>query len=338
MIPLWQDRLVQDGARIAADGSVAFEGETARLGETVVVPLADFGLIRAGGEDAAAFLHSLTTNDTRRLAPEAAQYSALCTPKGRMLASFLVWRDGPDFLLQLSRELTAGVLKKLSLYVLRSKVKLGDASDELALIGLSGAGAPAALARLGAEPGAPMTTTRFAQGVLIRLGETRFQLAVRAEAAAQVWQRLREDAAPAGSAGWRWLEIAAGVPRITAAIQEEFVPQMANFELIGGVSFEKGCYPGQEIVARTQYLGKLKRRMYRAHLAGSQAPAPGAHLYSPDLPDQSCGTVVESAPAPGGGYELLAVMQMSSAEGGDVRLGSADGPRLAFRPLPYPLS
>jgi hypothetical protein len=125
---------------------------------------------------------------------------------------------------------------------------------------------------------------------------------------------------------------------VTLPTQEEFVAQMLNYELIGGVSFSKGCYPGQEIVARTQYLGKLKKRMYRVRLGEGTAPVPGQDLYAPDFPDQSAGKLVNVAPAAEGGFEALAVLQTSSAEAGEVHLGSPDGPRLEFLPLPYALS
>jgi folate-binding protein YgfZ len=171
---------------------------------------------------------------------------------------------------------------------------------------------------------------------VIRLGESRFILSVPAAAAAETFAALSGSGlAPAGTAAWQWLDIQAGWPLVTASTQEEFVPQMANFELLGGVSFKKGCYPGQEIVARTQYLGKLKKRMYRASVTANGLPAAGTDLYSPDLGEQSCGKVVTATPSPEGGYELLAVMQMSSHEGNDVHLGSPGGPQLAFRSLPY---
>jgi hypothetical protein len=156
------------------------------------------------------------------------------------------------------------------------------------------------------------------------------------DAAISMWAQLAAHATPVGMPAWRWLEIAAGIPHVTAATQEEFVPQMANLDLIGGVSFTKGCYPGQEVVARTKYLGKVKRRTYRA-LVQADCPSPGMDLFSPDLPNQSCGKVIESAPGPSGGCEMLASMLMSSAEGGDVRLGSENGPRLSFIALPYAL-
>jgi folate-binding protein YgfZ len=342
MNPIWQTAIEHSGGRTTEDGTAVFGDTAAELAQaqsdTVVVPLVHVGLIRATGEDAAEFLQNLLTNDTRRQHPDRAQYNAFCTAKGRMLASFLAWRDGTDYLLQLSRDLHPAILRKLGMFVLRSKVKLSDASDELAVIGLAGSGAAAVVHTLGANPDAPMSVAQIAQGIVIQLDGQRYQIVVRAEALAAVWQQLAALAHPAGTPVWEWLDIRAGVPQITTPTQEAFVPQMANFELIGGVSFQKGCYPGQEIVARTQYLGKLKRRMYLAHLAGQTGVEAGNPLYSPDLPDQSCGVVVNAAAAPGGGHDLLAVVQMSSAESGDVRLGAMDGPPLTFETLPYALS
>ena len=228
-------------------------------------------------------------------------------------------------------------LKKLGMYVLRSKVKLTDAGDDIVLLGMAGSGTATALKALGMEiPATPMDTVHFDAGTVIRLDERRCQLAVRQEAAAEVWEKLAAYLRPVGTLAWRWLEIEAGIPHITLPTQEEFVPQMANLELLGGVSFTKGCYPGQEVVARTKYLGKVKRRTYRAHIDGG-CPLPGTDLYSPDLPDQSCGKVIESAPSPAGGCEILASMLMASAEAGEVRVAAADGLRLSFRSLPYPL-
>jgi hypothetical protein len=335
----WKAFLERQGATLSDGGEVSFGGTAAEIdaarSSTVAVPLTHLGLIRATGEEAAGFLHNLLTNDVNHLRPGQVQHNSLCSAKGRMMASFLIWREGADYLLQLSQDLHAGVLRKLGMYVLRSKVKLADASADLAVVGVAGAGIQPLVAGLGIDIAENMRSAPFAGGTAIRLDARRYLLALKTDAAPAVWQRIVPTATPTGTAVWRWLEIQAGVPRITAATQEEFVPQMANFELIGGVSFQKGCYPGQEIVARTQYLGKLKRRMYLAHLP-VEASA-GAQLYSAELAEQSCGMVVDAVPAPGGGSDLLAVVQIGSAEAGDVRLGSADGPRLEFRPLPYAL-
>lgn len=337
----WQDFLASVGARLEAGEACDFGDAQAELkaaaANTVLAPLTQFGVIRATGEDAASFLHNLFSNDVQHLGRERAERCGFCSPKGRLLADFLIWREGQDYLLQLSSDIQPGMLKKLGMYVLRSKVKLSDANSDIVLLGIAGTGAAAALRALGAGiPSSQYDVLRFDAGTAIRLDEHRIQLAVHANAAVPVWNKLASLASPVGTPAWRWLEIAAGVPHITSATQEEFVPQMANLELIGGVSFTKGCYPGQEIVARTKYLGKVKRRTYRASIQ-SDCPQPGTDLFSPDLTDQSCGKVIEAAPSPSGGCELLASMLMSSAAAGDVRVGSADGPRLRFLPLPYPL-
>jgi folate-binding protein YgfZ len=175
-------------------------------------------------------------------------------------------------------------------------------------------------------------------GQVVRLDDTRWLLALDPGAAASNWQQLAASARPVGLAAWQWLEIAAGQPRVVAATQEAFVPQMLNMELpaVAGISFSKGCYPGQEIVARTQYLGKVKRRTYRARLV--TAPTPGTYVYAPETGDQHCGTIVSAAPSPAGGHECLVCVQIGAVEGGEVHHGSPAGERMEFLPLPYEIA
>lgn len=287
---------------------------------TFFVPLADLGLIRASGEDAAGFLHNLLTNDITHLEPNGVRQAALCTAKGRMIASFTIWREGTDYLLLLSADILPGILKKLSMYVLRSKVKLADITAERSLIGVVGA-------PLG--PADPMTAAAFEGGTAIRFDANRCVLALPAGA-------TPAGISPAGRLeDWHLAEIRAGMPRIVAATQEAFTPQMVNYELeaVGGVSFQKGCYPGQEIVARTQYLGKVKRRMYRAKL--DSAFPPGTDVFTPEAGEQHCGAVVLSAPGPEGGFETLLVVQSSGAEADAVHVGKPDGPHAQILSLPY---
>jgi folate-binding protein YgfZ len=217
------------------------------------------------------------------------------------------------------------------MYMLRSKVKQSDATAQYALIGLAGPDATA----LANAPAAAMQTSSDAGGTAIRLDERRALLAIPLEEAPAAWGQLAEKAKPAGLAAWRLTEIAAGIPRIVAATQEAFVPQMVNYEVpaVGGVSFQKGCYPGQEIVARTQYLGKVKRRMYRAKLA--EAAAPGTDVFTPEAGDQHCGAIVLCAPAPEGGFEALLVVQSSGAEANQVHVGAPNGQRAEILSLPY---
>lgn len=317
----WTDFLARQG--LSADGETFGDlpGElvAARDG-TVVVSLLDHALIRASGEDAASFLHNLLTNDVQNLKAGEVRFAGFCTPKGRLLASFHIWHEGADLLLALSTDIQPAMLKKLSMYVLRSKVKLTDPA--LVLLGLAG-------------PGAKALADEF-QGIAIGAG--RHLVALPAEAAIAAWPKLAGTARPAGVAAWRWIEIAAGQPRIVAATQEAFVPQMVNMEVpaVGGVIFTKGCYPGQEIVARTQYLGKVKRRMYRARL--DSALPPGTDVFTPEAGDQHCGALVTVAPSPDGGCECLLVVQSSGAEAGEIHLGSPTGPRVRLLTLPYALT
>lgn len=320
--------LVADGSSF---GDLAGELAAAQSG-SVLAPLLDHGLIRASGSDAAEFLHNLLTNDIKGLSGSNARLAGMCTAKGRLLAVFLAWRDGDDFLLMLPRDILPLILKKLSMYVLRAKVKLTDASAELKLVGFASLAVPPAptladLPRLavGSIPG----------GRAIRLDGQRWLLALEPGMSVDAWHAHTGTARAVGSATWQWLEIAAGQPRVVAATQEAFVPQMLNMELpaVGGVSFTKGCYPGQEIVARTQYLGKVKRRNFRARL--ESAIAPGTHVYAPETGEQHCGAIVSVAPSPEGGHECLVCVQIGAQEAGDVRVGSLSGERLEFLPLPY---
>ena len=328
----WTSFLQGQGARENARdfGDPAGELDSARTA-TVIVPLGDMGVIAADGEDAVGFLQNLLTNDIKGLGQSGACLAGICNPKGRLLATMVVWPDEQGLRLALSADLVPTVQKRLAMYVLRSKVRVSDASKDAALLGLSGPKAAALLTELGAEAGAKLA--RFPGGSAISLGGDRYLLALKLGAAEEVWLQLAKLARPAGLAAWHWLEIVAGIPRVTAANQEEFVPQMLNYELLGGVSFSKGCYPGQEIVARTQHLGKIKRRMYRVHSPNELSV--GAALYAPLTEDQACGAILQVAPSPSGGMEALAVVQSNCFEAGDVHLGATNGPALRFLPLPY---
>jgi tRNA-modifying protein YgfZ len=271
------------------------------------------------------------------MAPGQAVFAAYCTAKGRMLANFLVIRRGDELLVMLPEALREAIQKRLGMFILRAKVKTRDAGGEWVRLGLSGPGSSARVADvLGvALPEAILGVAQAERCLAIRLGAERFDLFVHPEDAPAIWATLAAHARPVGAEVWDGLLVNAGIPTILPATQDQFVPQMANMDVLFGIDFKKGCYPGQEIVARTQYLGKLKRRMYLARVAG--AAAPGDSLYSPDLPGQACGTVVNAAPAGDGCADLLAVMQTSSFEAGEVHLGALDGPLLSFKPLPYAL-
>ena len=285
------------------------------------------GMLSCTGDEAREFLHAQLTSDISALAADRARYAGWCSAKGRLLANCLVVPQAQGFLLQLSRDLAPAVARRLSMFVLRAKVKVVDASNEWTQFGLWGSGAAERLAALGMPvPAADLAVAAAADALVVRIAQQRFLLFLKAAQRDRLQSSGDDDA-------WELEEIRAGRPLVVQATQDLFVPQMVNLERLGAVDFKKGCYPGQEIVARTQYRGVLKRRMVRARVAA--AAVPGGALYADDLPGQASGTVVNAAPAPEGGSELLAVVQISALENdAGIRLGAADGPRLELLPLP----
>ncbi|MCL4182617.1 MAG: folate-binding protein, partial [Burkholderiaceae bacterium] len=246
-----------------------------RLLAGAVALLPDHGLLELTGEDRVRFLHSMTTNDVERQPAAQARWHGLCTPKGRLLATMLAWRDDSAIRLLLPRALAEAVRKRLSMYVLRAKVRVEDRSDAHAVLGLCGAPAGEVLASLGLPAAAPYEIGRGETGTADAATSIglpaidgpaaqllRWLLVVPAASLPALWPQLAQRLQPIDSAAWRWTDVRSGIPRIVPATAEQFVPQMIDFDLVGGVSFDKGCYPGQEIVARSHYLGKVKRRLF----------------------------------------------------------------------------
>jgi len=285
--------------------------------------LTDWGVIRAHGADAATFLHSQLTQDIEGLGPSEARLAGYCSAKGRLLASFIVWRPAPDeVLLACSADLLAPTLKRLSMFVLRAKCRLSDASAERLLYGIVGEAVPAAHGAVQHEAGRTLIRLADAEG------QPRALLVQPADAAPPALPAL-------DLALWNWLEVRSGVARIVAHTVEQFVPQMVNLEAVGGVNFKKGCYPGQEIVARSQYRGTLKRR---AMLFDSEAELqPGQEVFHSDDPGQPAGLVANAARGPGGTSSALIEVKLAALAGGSWHAGSADGPLLRPQPLPYAL-
>lgn len=304
--------------------------------QAVYADLSQIGLIAFQGDDTTTFLQGQLTNDARQLAQQQAQYSGFCSPKGRLLGSFLLWQQEDSTYLQLPAELQPVLQKRLSMYILRSKVKARDAREEWLRLGIAGAGAAAVVKALtGCEINTDMKTAEAGTYAVIRLSGERYQMMVSSTDKEQVLAQLAQQAIAIAIDldQWQWLEIRAGVPTIVAATQEQFVPQMVNFDLTNSVNFQKGCYTGQEIVARTQYLGKLKRRMYLVHADVDMSA--GDEIFSPDMEGQATGMVVNAQPAPTGGWDALAVMQISSVATQSMHVKSADGAVLSLQDLPY---
>ncbi|MFM9433063.1 tRNA-modifying protein YgfZ [Janthinobacterium sp. CG_23.3] len=348
----WNQFLVLQGAH-GSDGLFDDFGAAlgaADLADGFVAPITDLGLIGISGDDAATFLHSQLTNDVEHLGAAEARLAGYCTPKGRLLATFLMWRNDTSIFLELPRDIQPALQKRLQLFVMRAKAKLHDASADAAnqlILGLGGAKAEALLKTwFAALPSAPYAKLeQQPHGTLIRVadafGAPRYQWLLSAESAQAVWPALAAGLAKGGNDAWRLSEVHAGVPQIGAATQEKFVPQMVNFELLGGVNFKKGCYPGQEIVARSQYLGKLKRRTTLVSIADAGAKA-GDEVFAVADPEQPCGMVVNAAPNGAGGIDALVEMKLAAieqgtADAGSVRHGSAGGAPLRFLAMPYVL-
>ncbi|APW38171.1 folate-binding protein YgfZ [Rhodoferax koreense] len=291
-------------------------------------PLSHLGVIRVEGEDAVKFLQGQLTNDFALLDDGHARLAAFCSPKGRMQASFIGFKRGPaEVLLVCSLDLLATTQKRLSMFVMRAKAKLTDATDQFKLYGLVGD----AVAQAIDPAAAPWTRVDAGTSTAVALypanGQPRALLLTPADAAAPTGAALTTEQ-------WLWTEVQSGVATVSQAIFEALVPQMLNYESVGGVNFKKGCYPGQEVVARSQFRGTLKRRAYVAH-----ADAPmfaGQEVFADTDAEQPCGLVVQAAPAPNGGFDAIVSMQ-TAAQSAGLTLGAASGASIALLPLPYEL-
>jgi folate-binding protein YgfZ len=329
-------------AALAAPPRPSADDFDAVLHHGAYMPLTQFGVIDASGDDAASFLHGQLTNDTQHLDAASARLAGYCSAKGRLLASFLTWRSGDTIRLLLSKDVQAAVQKRLSMFILRAKAKLADTSSELAVIGLAGDVRNALSTVFDALPDGVHVQVDGAAGSLIRVPDALERLRYlwigpKAQVEALL-PSLDDKLKRVSPAVWDWLDIRAGEPRITQPVVEQFVPQMVNFDVLGAVNFRKGCYPGQEVVARSQYRGTIKRRTSLANVDRELADVrPGAELFHSDDPGQPCGMIVNAASAPGGGVDLLAEIKLAALEGGSVHLGAADGPALRFLTLPYGL-
>lgn len=318
---------------------------TEKLANTVgVVPLSDAAVLTLTGEDAVDFLHNQLTNDVKSLKPGMSRLAGYCTARGRMLATFINWRHDDILYLRTGVDIAAGLQKRLSMFVMRAKVKL--ALSELTAFGLVAQQASKVAELIGADitlPTEPYGVSSFAAGHLVRLPDMdellRYELWLDPTQSADLIAKLQASS-PALSAltleDWHWLQLKTGIAEIVSGTQEKFVPQMVNFELVGGVNFKKGCYPGQEVVARSQYLGKLRRRSVLAQVAASAVA--GAEVFSSLNEREATGTIVNAAPLPDNPqvYECLVETTMDSLNS-SLHLGSLAGPVLSLQPMPYAL-
>lgn len=343
MKPEWKAFLQDAGAEFD-DGVVASFGNPSRerevtLSGNILSDLGHFGLIAAYGDEAGDFLHGQFSNDLRQVDAGHSQLSSYNSAKGRMLAAFRIFQRDDTYYLRMPRDVVESTLKRLRMFVMRAKVTLEDAGEAFARFGYAGPDAAQFLAEaFGPVPEQVDAVVTRGDVTVMRVPGSvpRFEIYGELDAMKTLWNKLDVDAAPVGTPCWRLLDILAGQPNIYAPTLEAFVPQMVNLERIGGVNFKKGCYPGQEVVARMHYLGKPNRRMFLAAVDANGCPAPGDKLHAA-AEEQAVGDVVDAVMGTGGECLMLVVVKLKAREAGTIHLGSADGPQLQFRDLPYSL-
>ena len=308
-----------------------------------VSKLEHLGIIRVTGADAASFLQGQLTNDVALLGMNESRLAAFCSAKGRMQASFTIYKRPaldtaqatPDIYMICSRDILAPTLKRLSMFVMRAKAKLTDVTDEFSIYGLTGNTINSIANQAINTPATVIFNTSTAIALHPALGQTRALCITPVGDSAPAGETLSAEL-------WNWGEVHAGIATITAPIVEAFVPQMLNYESVAGVNFKKGCYPGQEVVARSQFRGTLKRRAYVVNIDSDVTqPVVGHEIFHDSDAEQPCGMVVQVAKNPAydlqKGFSAIVSMQVSAAEGGKLSLGSASGANITLLPLPYPL-
>ncbi|MDH5484312.1 MAG: folate-binding protein YgfZ [Gammaproteobacteria bacterium] len=339
----WQDFLTNAGAEFEQDTVISYgnpEREQRMIHTGLVIcDLSHLGLISVQGEDAAEYLQGQLTNDIHQVTPEHSQLSAACSPKGRMLANFRIFQRNNSYYLRLPLEQLESILKRLRMFMMMARVTIEDSSDSLIRIGVSGPDIEKHLASIIPQlPASNNAVTQSAGYTVIRLAgpNPRFEIYAELDNIKKLWNHLDVHAAAVGAGPWRMLDILAGIPTIYPVTAEAFVPQMTNMQLIDGVNFKKGCYTGQEIVARMQYLGKLKRRMFRIHITSTNSVNPGDKLYSANTTSgQGTGIVVDAQADPDGTFEGLAVIDINDAENNKLQLHDENGPEVTIKDLPY---
>ena len=303
----------------------------------ILCDLSHLGLLEISGADADIFLQGQLSNDVLMLNGSNAHYSAYCNPKGRMLALFLAFAHYDHLHLQFNRELLEPIMKRLKMYVMRSKVEIKDASDSIIKFGINGPEATQMLASSFAKiPAVDYELVSLDNGAILKLpsvnGNARFEIFTDAIYAPMIWEALKNNSKVVEKPHWDWLEIQAGIPDITLKTQEQFVPQMLNLDILNAINFKKGCYTGQEIVARTHYLGAVKRRTYLASIQSASAPQAGDKVL--DATQNEVGQIVRVAPNLQGNFDALIEIRIDAKEAGNLTCLDNS---ITFKSLPYAL-
>ncbi len=339
----WQEFITTQGAVIDKQVLASFanvDSTSIDTQETYLCDLSKLGLIRATGEDALSFLHGQFTNDLNLVSDVNSQLSSYCNPKGRMLAIFRVFKKNHDYFLILNRDVLEPVLKKLTMFKIMAKVDLTDVSDDFVLFGLAGPDSDSIMKEFDYQtPEAVDATIDEKETTVIRMPSESSRLLFVSEPpnAKIIWQSLSSRATTSTYKTWELHDIESGIPQVTADTNEAFIPQMVNLELIGGVNFKKGCYPGQEIVARTHYLGKPNRRMYKISIDTDDCPLPGTNIFSTKDGEQPVGKIVSAQQSSDEICTALAVLRTAKENDDELHLEPATGPKVTMLTLPYSL-
>ena len=305
------------------------------INNNILCDLSHLGLLEISGADAVTFLQGQVTNDVSLLNGSNAHYSAYCNPKGRMLALFLAFAHYDHLHLQFNRELLEPTMRRLKMYVMRSKVEIKDVSDSIIKFGLNGPQAASMLASVFSKiPTQDYELVSLENGATLKLpsvnGDARFEIFTDSTNAPVIWDALKNNCKVVENLHWDWLEIQAGIPDIELKTQEQFVPQMLNLDILNAINFKKGCYTGQEIVARTHYLGSVKRRTYLAELANQNAPAAGDKVL--DALKNEVGQIVRVAANANNGFDALIEVRIDAKEAGNM---TSNEVAIRLKELPY---
>lgn len=345
----WQSTLTQYGA-VITDGAISHYAKDAATHDlhseiattkhaNTLCDLNHLGLLAVSGADAVNFLQGQLTNDVKQLVDSnIAHFSGYCTPKGRLLALFLAFAQHDQLHLQLNRALLEPMMKRLKMFVMRSKVEIQDASESIVKFGINGPDAAAYLTLFfGQIPTQDYAFTSMENGVILKLptiaGHTRFQIFTDSVNAPIIFNALKANCQLVGKPCWDWLDIQSGMPDVSPKTQEQFVPQMLNLDILNGINFKKGCYTGQEIVARTHYLGKVKRRTYLANIASDIAPEEGDKIL--DAANNDVGQIVRVAPSDEVGFDALIEVRIEAKIAGNL---SWQGLAVQVKAPPYLLN
>jgi len=344
MLENWQTFLIEQGATIDDNVVSSFNTPEEEIeysnNSTILCDLSHYTLIKVTGADANRFLQGQLSNDINNVNETQSQMSSYCTPKGRALALFRVFQFDDAYCLSLPTEIAEKTINRLKMFIMRSDVTMEDVTDDYFHFGIAGEHASANLntdlniETLPTIPDEAVNTSDFSLQKLAGSPD-RFEIFGHFDTAVTIWKKLSTNCQPVGQSAWNLQRINAGIPEILTETTDGFVPQMLNLQLINAVNFQKGCYPGQEIVARTKYLGKLKKRLYLAEITTENTITIGTDLYESGDNQQSVGKVVSAEPSSTSTYRLLLVLRISASENQPIFLSNKSGPTLTLLDLPY---